>query len=1023
VIARRDNRTAVQTRTLIRARDLAAFREAVIDRALTGAPLDARSRAVIVPTRAAAELLRQSIEARLGHLRPAGAILPDFVTRREFVERLGAGVPGVPRLLTGAERLVLLGCAARATAARPRISGSPFPLRPGLVAAMLDFYDELHRRQRPVRRFAEALFEQLRGERGADRGSESLIHQTSFLGFTFLAYERAVSAAGAVDEHGLRRFLLDGQPSLPYSHVVIAVADHPSDPRGLWPADFDLVGRLRGLRAVEIVVTDALHDAGFRERMETELPGISEDRFTANQAAPLILQPAAASAVAPARPPAPSLARPPARSEDDEEVCVVSRDREDELREVARAVRSRAAGTAGRLDRSTAVVFHRPLPYLYLAQRVFADAHVPYQAFDALPLAAQPYAALLDVVLTAARTGMTRASSVDLLRSGLLHLEVDGVPVRGYDVAALDEVLAARRSVGEADTFAAELKRDRESGERRRKTGGADPLRAAQAAAVARRRLIGFRVGASASVQVRTILEFLRTYERLPEPADPWRERHLRARAAVHAVLEGLAEAFERHDDDARPHEEIASAIRYAVEAETFTPDRTPGGVHLVDAVAARFGTFDDAHIVGLVETDWPERPRRNIFYTAGLLKSLGWPQEPDQARVQQAMFQDLLSLPTRTLTLHAFQFEGDALLARSPLIEGVRGLARTAMPIAEPRLVFDDEVLTAGSIDMSGLAAAQAAWIDLRQTRPELGAGEYGGFVGPQKSQQYRVSRVDHYVLCPFKYFAENVLGLPEERDDMAGLTPLERGNLVHNLFEEFYRSWDARGAGTITAGNLPDAVALFAQLTDDALSRLPEADRVLERTRLLGSLVSPGVAERVFELEADKGGQIIRRHLESDLRGPFTFPLLGGLKTRVVEIRGKADRIDVFVDGSLRVIDYKLSRLPDLKSSIQIAVYAYAAQQWLQAQDGKSHPIAAASYLAFGDEDKLEGAMGSRDHPASIAVETRAAEFAAVIEKIEAGEFPPQPRQPGECQWCRYAGVCRKEYREAVDETAEPV
>jgi RecB family exonuclease len=344
-------------------------------------------------------------------------------------------------------------------------------------------------------------------------------------------------------------------------------------------------------------------------------------------------------------------------------------------------------------------------------------------------------------------------------------------------------------------------------------------------------------------------------------------------------------------------------------------------------------------------------------------------------------------------------------------------------MPLAEHRLVFDDEVLTAGTIDASGLAAAQASWLGLRQTRPELGANEYGGFVGPQAAAQYRVSRVDHYVLCPFKYFAENVLGLPEERDDMAGLTPLERGNLVHNLFEQFYRSWDSRAGGTITAANLPDAVVLFAELTDAALAKLPEADRVLERTRLLGSLVSPGVAERVFELEADKGGEIVRRHLESDLRGPFTFPLLGGLKTRVVEIRGKADRIDVFADGSLRVIDYKLSRLPDIKSSIQIAVYAYAAQQWLQAQDGKTHPIAAASYLAFGDEDKLEGAMGSRDLPASIAVETRAAEFAAVIERIEAGEFPPQPRQPGECQWCRYAGVCRKEYREAVDETAEPV
>ena len=40
---------------------------------------------------------------------------------------------------------------------------------------------------------------------------------------------------------------------------------------------------------------------------------------------------------------------------------------------------------------------------------------MPYQAADALPLAAEPYAALLDVVLTFARTGGTRESAIELL--------------------------------------------------------------------------------------------------------------------------------------------------------------------------------------------------------------------------------------------------------------------------------------------------------------------------------------------------------------------------------------------------------------------------------------------------------------------------------------------------------------------------------------------------------------------------------------------------------------------------------
>ena len=69
---------------------------------------------------------------------------------------------------------------------------------------------------------------------------------------------------------------------------------------------------------------------------------------------------------------------------------------------------------------------------------------------------------------------------------------------------------------------------------------GADASRAAQAAEDVRRSLSGFRDGPSASAQVRTILDFLRRHERVPEPLDPWRERHLRARAAVQAVLEGL---------------------------------------------------------------------------------------------------------------------------------------------------------------------------------------------------------------------------------------------------------------------------------------------------------------------------------------------------------------------------------------------------------------------------------------------------------------------------------------------------
>jgi hypothetical protein len=78
---------------------------------------------------------------------------------------------------------------------------------------------------------------------------------------------------------------------------------------------------------------------------------------------------------------------------------------------------------------------------------------------------------------------------------------------------------------------------------------------------------------------------------------------------------------------------------------------------------------------------------------------------------------------------------------------------------------------------------------------------------------------------------------------------------------------------------------------------------------------------------------------------------------------------------------------------------------------------------YLAFGDDRRLEGPIGSASDPTDSAVTARAGEFAGAVEHIEAGVFPPRPKRPAECQWCAFSGVCRKEYAIDDDEAAEPV
>jgi RecB family exonuclease len=858
---------------------------------------------------------------------------------------------------------------------------------------MLDLYDELKRRQQTVRRFTRALFAELDTVQGTDRGSEGLVHQTTFLGLSFLGYERRVVASGAWDEHLLRSRLLVRQPRLPFDELIVAVADHPADPKGLWPADFDLIGRLAGVQSLEVVVTDELHDAGFRDRIERELPGIAEEREPGQGAQPVIL-------------------RPPGT----EAICWTARDREAELRDVARRIRSRARpGPAGpELHESTAIVFRRPLPYLYLAQQVLADAHVPYQAFDALPLAAEPYAAVLDLVMTAARTGGTREATVALLRSSLFAFADDGVAIGHADASALSAALADRRATGEADSYPAVVDDYFDDPETRRKDRHGPARRAARVAAQIREELEPYRGGPTAG-RIRAITSFLRRHERLPEADAPGRERHLRARAAILGTLDALAAACDTADD---PPEDPTAWIRHAIEARTFAPRRGSGGVHLVDALAARFGDFDHVHLVGLVETDWPERPGRSVFYTSGLLEPLGWSARQAHAAAELAAFRDLLALARRTTMLHTFTLDGDAIVARSPVVELAAAWPAQDAEAADDVLVFADEVLTSGA-EVEGLDAAAHEWLERRRARPLPDLASYRGHVDPRPAQAYRVNKVERYATCPFKYFAESVLGLPEERDESEGLTPLERGTLLHRLLEQFYRAWQTNGGKAITRATLGDAVALFERLARAALARLPAGDRALEEARLLGSLVTPGLARRVFDLELSGGEGVSERLIEAMLDGSYVFPQLGGFKQRTIEIRAKADRIDIFEDGSLRVIDYKLGRAPDRDSTLQVSVYAHAAQAMLQARDKRPHPIRDARYLAFGERE-----FRGRDetHPADV-VAGRVSLFADAIERIEAGHFPARPVDVGKCGFCGFAGVCRKEYWSEADESAESV
>src|SRR5262249_7670477 len=127
------------------------------------------------------------------------------------------------------------------------------------------------------------------------------------------------------------------------------------------------------------------------------------------------------------------------------------RDREEELIAVARQVKAdEAAGKAVNLTR-TAVVFKQPLPYLYAAAEVFRSARIPFQASDAMPLAAEPTAAALDLVLDAVASDFTRGTLVALLRSPHFVFTDGGAEMSRESISTLDRMLSEARYLGDPE--------------------------------------------------------------------------------------------------------------------------------------------------------------------------------------------------------------------------------------------------------------------------------------------------------------------------------------------------------------------------------------------------------------------------------------------------------------------------------------------------------------------------------------------------------------------------------------------
>lgn len=271
--------------------------------------------------------------------------------------------------------------------------------------------------------------------------------------------------------------------------------------------------------------------------------------------------------------------------------------------------------------------------------------------------------------------------------------------------------------------------------------------------------------------------------------------------------------------------------------------------------------------------------------------------------------------------------------------------------------------------------------------------------------------TRLETYAGCPFDYLMQSVLrvDIPENPEDLLRISPLDRGNLVHAVLEQFLTEVLAadppRRPGTGWSAAERTRCLAIAEEHCDRYQAAGRTGRDLfwrtDRRRILTDL------EELLELDSTRLEDEELVPLAAELRfgfdgvPPVEIELSDG---RTVRFRGSADRVDRGADGRLVVIDYKTGRhwsAPDQDdltyggTALQLPVYAHAAR----ARFGNDSTDVTASYW-FASRTK--GDFRWFDVPLTDTVADRFDEVVrAIVDGIEAGVFPCRVDPPSSWSW----------------------
>ena len=407
-----------------------------------------------------------------------------------------------------------------------------------------------------------------------------------------------------------------------------------------------------------------------------------------------------------------------------------------------------------------------------------------------------------------------------------------------------------------------------------------------------------------------------------------------------------------------------AFVVELSAAAGTLAPLDGASWPALLEALMAgrvvrpRYGRHPRLAILGPLEA----RLQHADLVVLGGLNEGSWPPEaetdPWMSRPMRADFG--LQPPERRIGLAAHDFAQafagpEVLITRATRVEGTPTVASRWL------LALDNALARAES--RGRLSAGAAQWLSWQAAidRPAANVPEAAPPCPPVAARPRRLSvtQIETLVRDPYSVYARHVLGLRALDEIDADPGAAERGSVIHDALDRFFRAFPVA-------------------LPDDAVDRLLAQGR----DSFGRALDRPGVKafwwprfERIAHwiVEYERSRRTGIATLLTEINGEMVIDAPAG----PFKVTAKADRIELRTDGGVAILDYKTGAVPS-KKSVELGLSPQLPLEACIASVGgfagvPAGPVATLAYLELTGGEPPGREISASDDAEALAPLTR--------------------------------------------------